>query len=177
MKPTAPLTESEALARMTALCSGSEHCCSEIESKLRRLGQEEPAIARIMAHLIEEKYVDEHRFARAYALDKFRYNHWGRVRIAQTMRQLRLQTTDIQYGLGEIPDEEYAQVLEQLLQAKARQTRGRNDYERRGKLIRFALGRGFAMDDILDALRQTRLCQDGDGDNESGWENDSCDWE
>ena len=145
-------SEQEALARAAALCSQGEHCISQIEEKLVAWGQSTDSQRRIIARLLDEKYIDESRFARAYAMDKFRYSRWGRVKIAYAMHQLSLGSDDIKFALDEIPSAEYAQLLRELLTAKLKNIKGQSDYERRGKLIRFALGRGFTMDEIMHAL-------------------------
>jgi len=145
-------TEPEALNAAAALCSTSEHCVRQIEEKLSQWGVEPDASERIISRLIEEKYIDESRFARAYALDKFRYNRWGRVKIDFHLRSLAIAPTLRHEALAQIDDDEYQGMLSQLLQSKEPGVKASSDYERRGKLIRFALGRGFEMDAILRCL-------------------------
>lgn len=141
-------TESEALSRAAALCSAGEQCVSQIEEKLARWGQPAEAQTRIIEHLIEEKYIDESRFARAYALDKLRYSGWGRVKIGMCLRHLGIAEADRRRALADLPADEYRDTLDRLLSAKARSVKAATPYERRGKLIRFALGRGFVMEEI-----------------------------
>ena len=64
-------------------------------------------------------------------------------------------------AMDEIDEEEYLSVLASLLQKKMRSVKAVNDYERNGKLIRFAAGHGYEMDDILQCLKQIG---GGDGD-------------
>lgn len=141
-----------ALSRTAAMCSTSEHCIHELREKMTRWGVEEDDIDRVIDYLVDEKYVDESRFCRAYANDKLRYNHWGRIKISQMLYAMHLGKDDIAQGLDSINEDEYTTILNDVLTQKAKGIKADSDYERNGKLIRFALGRGFEMDLILKAL-------------------------
>ena len=146
------LDEKTALSKAAALCSSKECCVSEIEERLVRWGQSPEAQARIIAHLIKERYIDEARFCRAFAHDKLRYNHWGRVKIGQALRMLGVSSVDREQALRELPEDEYTDILHRLAEAKRPTIKGKSDYECRSKLMRFLLGRGFEMDIIRDAI-------------------------
>ena len=77
------------------------------------------------------------------------------MKIVQALRMKQLPSEDIEAGLEEIDEEEYNNVLKSLLAQKARGLKAGNDYERNSKLIRFAVSRGFAMDEVLRYIRQT----------------------
>ncbi|MCD8265569.1 MAG: RecX family transcriptional regulator [Prevotellaceae bacterium] len=146
------LTEREALERASLLCAGSEHCLSQIKGKLEAWGLTAAARDRVLSRLQREGFIDESRFARAYALDKFRHNHWGRVKIALYLRQLGLGEADREAALEAIPEGEYMDGLRQLLASKQRTVRAASQYELRGKLLRFALARGFTMEEATGCL-------------------------
>ncbi len=146
-----PLTYEQALSRAAALCSGSEHCSSEIRKKLLLWGLSPTQSEKAITFLNEEKYIDSQRFCRAYCLDKFRYNHWGRIKISQMLRLLEMDSTDINEGLDAIPEEEYQEVLQHILEQKNKQLRDSDPYIRKGKLVRHALSRGFETHLILEA--------------------------
>ena len=146
-----PLTYEQALSRAAALCSGSEHCSSEIRKKLLLWGLSPTQSEKAITFLNEEKYIDSQRFCRAYCLDKFRYNHWGRIKISQMLRLLEMDSTDINEGLDAIPEEEYQEVLQHILEQKNKQLHDSDPYIRKGKLVRHALSRGFETHLILEA--------------------------
>lgn len=148
------LTYEQALSRAAALCSGSEHCSSEIRKKLLLWGLSPTLAEKATDFLTDEKYIDNQRFCRAYCLDKFRYNHWGRIKISQMLRLLEMDSTDISEGLEAIPEEEYQEVLQHILKQKNKQLRDSDPYIRKGKLIRHALSRGFETDLILKAAEK-----------------------
>lgn len=156
-----PLDEAKALNKAAALCVKQEMCVSQIRAKLDRWLVTPDVQERILARLVSERYIDEARFAVAYARDKFRYNGWGPMRIDRQLRLLHIADAHRRAALEELPAEEQTDTLAHLLQKKAASVTGKNSYERRGKLIRFALGRGFEMDDIL-----RNLPKDPEGEDE-----------
>lgn len=135
-------------------CSAAERCPSEVTEKLRRWGADEELIPVIITHLEKERYLDAVRFCRFFVRDKYRFNQWGRLKIAQALRMKQLDSGQIQEGLEEIDEKEYFQVLEHLLKQKARSVKAASEYERNAKLVRFAAGRGFTMDEIMKVVKQ-----------------------
>jgi len=154
------ITEKEALAKLTALCARGEHSQGEMLEKMRQWNiNDEATKARIMAYLIENKYVDDERFTRAFVHDKIVYNQWGRRKIEQALWSKGIGKEVQAKILDEIDDSEYLSILRPLLLTKQRSIKAASDYELRGKLIRFAMQRGFTFDII-------RQCIDGAEDYE-----------
>ena len=146
------MTTDEILYKLAAKCSVSEQCLSDIEAKLSRYDLTEEEHTRILRHLVEEKYVDDRRYAEAYVKDKYRFNKWGRIKIAQGLRMKGIDNETIKSAMEAIEEEEYQEILRDLIKAKRRSTRGASEYEINGKLIRFATGRGFEFAAIRECL-------------------------
>ena len=104
--------------------------------------------------LKKERYLDTQRFCKAFVRDKYRFARWGRMKIAQALRQKQLSSEDIAAGLDEIDETEYCENLKELLRQKSKTVSGKNEYERNTKLIRFAVGRGFTVDEVLRYIKQ-----------------------
>ena len=135
-----------------ALCARGEHSSGEMLEKMRRWDVDDEAQARIMQRLINERYVDDERFARAFVNDKIKYNQWGSRRIEQALWQKGIDKETRQAVLAEINDEQYLEVLRPLLKTKARSVKANSEYERQMKLARFAIGRGFTFNLIQQCL-------------------------
>lgn len=146
------MTEQEAFLRLSALCAQAEHCEYEMQEKMRRWQLPDDAQARVMQRLVSERYVDDNRYALAFARDKVKYNKWGRRKVEQALWQKRIKDDIRQRVLDGIGDADYISVLRPLLQQKRRAVKARNDYELRMKLVKFALGRGFTMDVIRQCV-------------------------
>lgn len=110
--------------------------------------------AEVMQYLLGEHYIDDARYARFFINDKMKFNRWGRYKVEQALRMKRIDEKIYRPILDEIDSENYEEILIPLLQSKAKTIKGRNDYEIRGKLIRFALSRGFEMDQVLRCLEK-----------------------
>ncbi len=145
-------SENEAYLTLAALCAQAEHCQYEMVEKMRRWELSEEAQARVMQRLVAERYVDNERFARAFVKDKIRYNKWGRRKVEQALWAKHIDEDIRQRVLDEVDDEEYISVLRPLLKQKRKTTKANSDYELNGKLIRFAMGRGFTMDIIKQCI-------------------------
>ena len=146
------ITEQEALSKAAAYCSSAEHCTAEVVAKLDAWGIPAEGQARILARLVQEHYIDEARYARFYIHDKSRFDKWGRNKIAQGLKLKKVPSAVYAGLLDELDEEEYLDGLRTLLAAKRKHVKARTDYERNGKLIRFALGRGYEMDAIRRCL-------------------------
>lgn len=150
MKDTPRKTsETKALNRMANLCARREYCVFDIKSKLMRYELGHESIERIIEHLKKEKYIDELRFARSFINDKIRFNKWGRVKIDFVLRQKRIPQDIITEAFLDFSDEDLNASLNDVLNAKWKTIKGNSEQDKRTKLIRFALGRGFEMNHVL----------------------------
>ena len=145
-------TEQEAYLALSALCAQAEHCQWEMLEKMRRWELSDEAQACVMERLVKERFVDDERYARAFVMDKIRYNKWGRRKVEQALWQKHIDEHIRQQVLDQVDDEEYLAVLRPLLKQKRRTTKAQNDYELNQKLMRFALSRGFTFDLIRQCI-------------------------
>ena len=146
------ISKEVALGKAASLCSLSEHCTSQIEEKLASWGVSAEDAESIVNYLVDEKFIDNSRFARAYCHDKFLYSHWGRVKIRQMLRHLRLSDEEIEEGMTTIQEEAYLETLQEALLAKDRTLKDTDKYQRKGKLVRHLLSRGFEMELAIEAV-------------------------
>lgn len=142
-------SEQEAYIKLSALCASAEYCEYDLRKKARNW---DTPLDSIISRLRQERFIDDSRYAHAFVRDKFRYNHWGRVRISQELKMRKISADIIEEALCEIPEEDNLDTLRRLIDTKQKSVKGKSEYEIRGKLIRFALGRGFQMDDIIKVV-------------------------
>lgn len=145
---SAQLTDEEALSRVASYCSTAEHCRAEISEKLQRWGIAYQTVIRILNQLEDEKYIDEERFCRAFVNDKYRFAKWGKMKIAQALYMKKIPKDLSWRCLNGIDEEEYLSILRDLLASKRKSINAADDYELNGKLMRFAMSRGFELKDI-----------------------------
>ena len=147
-------TEEEGRVKAEAYCSVAERCVDDVLRKLEQWGVPSDAHEAIVAHLIKEEYIDQCRFAVAFVRDKYRFNQWGRIKIAQALRMKHVASDAISEALDEIDEEEYEDILTSLLQKKSRSVKANSEYERNGKLIRFAASHGYDMGEIFRCMKR-----------------------
>jgi len=150
------LTRDQTIAydKAAVLCSRSEKCTSEIQDKLKLWGLSAEESELVIKKLITEKYIDDERFARAYAKDKFRFNRWGKQKIEYMLRAKKINQETVQLALEEITDEGYSDELLRLIADKEKSIKAKDQYDKRNKLMRFAMGRGFESGKIYAALKE-----------------------
>ena len=153
-------TEEEAFLQLASLCANAEHCQYDMLEKMKRWELSDEAQARVMARLIEERYVDDRRYARAFVKDKIRYNKWGRRKVQQGLWMKRIDKEIQDEVLDDIDEKEYLDVLKPLLKQKRKSIKANSDYELNQKLVRFAYGRGFTFDIIRQCLDVSDIDED-----------------
>lgn len=142
------------LQRAAAYCSLAEHCITEVQEKLAVWGATSPQSEDIIAYLQENGFIDETRYCRAFVSDKFRYNKWGKNKMEYHLRLKGLNDSSIQEGMNMIDDADYEEALIHLLSSKLKGLKYNDEYDKQGKLYRFAQGRGFERDVFERAYRQ-----------------------
>lgn len=147
-----PISEKNAYQRMARICSIKECCSFDIRQKLQRLGLENDVVDRIISLLLKQKYIDDARFSHSFINDKLRFSKWGKTKIEFALRQKQIPQEIINGAFEEFSNELLTQSLKPLLEKKLKSVKGKTEYEKRTKVIRFGLSRGFSMSDILKCL-------------------------
>lgn len=153
MKDRKKMTQEEMLVKMAGLCAGAEQCTSDIYGKVIKKGFSNEVADRIVGYLVQNKYIDDSRYARAYAADKVKFAGWGRGKIRMMLKAKRIPESVVTQGLEYIDDKDYEEVLNKVLAAKARSL-DLADVKDRQKLYRHLASRGFESALIIPAIRQ-----------------------
>ena len=150
-RPTKKATPEQAMQLLKVFCGYQERCHEEVKEKLRGMGVWGADQDAILAKLVEDNYLNEERFARAYAGGKFRVSKWGRNRIRYALKQKRVSEYCIKKGLSEIDADEYERVVKRLAEQKFKTLTGHLSV-RREKTVTYLMSRGFESDRIRAAL-------------------------
>ena len=150
------LTYKEALSKATEICSRSEKCSFDIVLKCREWQLSREETAEVIEYLLKEKFLDQLRYATSFVNDKFRFNKWGKIKLAYALRQKQVEEETIKEALTGIPEEAYLNVLRELISAKAKTVKDPNTWSRRSKLLAFAQSHGFEMDLALAIIEEIK---------------------
>lgn len=122
-------------------CSYQERCLADVKAKLNEWKAAEKTIEKIIQTLEKEDFINEERYAIAFALGKLRNNKWGRNKIFYAMTRKQIPEIYIQMGLNEIDEEEYIHILKTIL--KSKKTVEKDEFKRNNKLVKYAVQKGF----------------------------------
>jgi regulatory protein len=138
------LTKEQALQKLKHFCGYQERCHNEVKEKLYSLGVSKNEHDEIISTLIEENYLNEERFAIAFAGGKFRVKHWGRVKIKYELKQKQVSEYNIKRALKEIDETAYQTLLKKLYQEKWEQLKGeKNRFIKMTKTRDYLLQKGY----------------------------------
>ena len=143
-----------ALSKVRYLCSKQEKCCFDIRKKLEDWQLSVDDQNKIIQSLIDDKFIDENRYASFFVRDKHRFNKWGRRKITYHLKQKQISELIIANALEGISENEYENNLEEILASKMRSIREDDLYKLKAKLYRFAESRGFESDLILRNIKK-----------------------
>jgi regulatory protein len=150
------LTKEQALQKLKHYCAYQERCHSEVKEKLYNLGVWKKDHDEIISALIEENYLNEERFAIAYAGGKWRVKQWGRVKIKYELKQKQVTEYCIKKALQQISEEEYLAVLKKLADEKYASLKAEQYLVRKKKTMDFLIGKGFEIDLVRGVVEKEK---------------------
>ena len=140
--------------RIENWCAYQERSQQETRDKLYEYGLHNSDVEQIITELIGNNFLNEERFAIAFAGGKFRIKKWGKLRIKMELRMKKVSDYCINKALKEIPDKDYLSTLEKVISQKMRSINEPNKIKKHYKLIQYASSRGFEKDLIVDVLKE-----------------------
>jgi len=147
------IDEQFALKKAGHYCAYQERSQQEVRDKLYEWGLWPAAVENIIAKLIEGEFLNEERFAKAYAIGKFRQKAWGKIKIKQGLKLKQVPDVLIRKALNSINYDDYLDTLRTIIEKKAILLNESNTYTRRYKLQQYAIGRGFENDRVAEVLK------------------------
>lgn len=141
-----------ALAKAAKYCAYQERCHWDLEKKFRDWNIDLEIQDEILAELIIQKYLNEERFTIAYVQGKVNIKRWGRIKIIHELKSKRIPAYSINKAIEMIDEEKYILNLQKLMEVKQNIITGASKYERKTKLIKFLLSKGYEMELINDNI-------------------------
>ena len=148
------LTPLEAKAKIEGYCAYQERSHHEVKTKLYSYGLHSGEVDQLLTNLIVDGFLNEERYAKAFAGGKFRMKKWGRIKIVHALEAQGLSKNCIRIGLKEIDPDDYDKTLRQLLERKGEETETENIFEKRDKLSKYAIQKGYEPDLVWSVLKE-----------------------
>lgn len=143
MKNNKSYTVDEATKVMENFCAYQERCHKEVEKKLYDLKMIPAAKEKIILHLIHHNFLNEERFAKAFARGKFNIKKWGKLRIANELKFRDISAYTIKVALKEISEIDYAETLTKIAVKKLATIKEANTFKKKNKLSTFLISKGY----------------------------------
>ena len=141
--PTKPLTPDQVLDKMAKYCAYQERCTKDVTDKLKTFDIPESDKKEILDYLIDNRFVDDERFARSFVKGKINQSGWGVNKIRFHLMQKDIDKELIDEALGQTDEEVYRQRLIDILKTKSKTVKAASDYEKKRKLAAYAMQKGF----------------------------------
>ena len=143
-----------AFTKIGRYCSYQERCHSEVRQELFSYGLYPDEVNEIIVKLIAENYLNEQRFAVAFAGGRFRLKKWGRVKIKYELRKRMISDACISKALYSLDEEAYKTTLNQLFQLKEKAvSKEKNLLKRKMKIKAWLLQKGYERELITDLFK------------------------
>ena len=152
--PTQPLSPDEVLDKMAKYCAYQERCVKDVRDKLKTYDISQEDRNKILDYLLDNRFVNDERFARIFVQSKSNQNDWGANKIRYHLIQKGIAKEIIDEALGQTDEDEYRQRLIDILNTKAKTVKAANDFEKKRKLAAYAMQKGFEGNLIWEVLNE-----------------------
>lgn len=144
-----------ALSKAMNLCSRREYCSYDIREKLIEWGIAKNDSEKLISVLINDNFINENRYANAFVKDRFNHNRWGKVKIAAHLKLKQIPEHIVRSAIDSIDYTEYLNVLQHLITIHKKSVKAKNQYDLKGKLLRYGLSKGFESSLLYEILNYT----------------------
>jgi|SRR6185436_15222880 len=147
------MTDPKIIGKARKYCVYQERSQQELRDKLYEWGLHKKDVEQTISQMIEEGFMNEERFAIAFAGGKFRIKNWGKVKIRLALKQKKVSDYCIRKALNEINDRDYDKTLDKIIAAYSKKVKENNPLKKNYKIAQHAIGKGFEPEMVWEALR------------------------
>lgn len=140
--------------KLEQYCAYQERCHKEVVQKLQSLGMQQQASDYIIAHLIAHNFLNEERFAIAFARGKHRIKNWGKIRIEQELKLREISKYNINKAIKLLDEEDYLENFEKVATKKWNDIREKEMSKKKQKWTAYFIRRGFEYNLIYEKLNE-----------------------
>lgn len=150
------VSKQEAVRKLEKYCTYQDRCHQEVHEKLYNLGFSKDDRDEIIAYLIENKFLNEERFARSFVRGHFYLKNWGKLKIINALKSKGINSTLIRIAMEEIDDQDYLKTFRKLAEKKFKEIKDTDSFSRKAKIGRYLSGKGYEFQlitEFLDSLK------------------------
>lgn len=157
VKKTIILDKKTALLKAESWCAYQERSQQEVRNKLYEYGLHQTDVEDLISELITTNFLNEERFAMAYASGKVNIKKWGKIKVKQGLKLKKVPDRLIQKALNSIDGDKYVANLLATAEKKSAVLTEKEPYKKKFKLITYLLSKGYELDIINDVLKTNEL--------------------
>lgn len=150
--PAKPLTPDQVLDKTAKYCAYQERCVKDVRDKLKSYDIPEEEKTKILEYLLDNRFVDDERFAKSFVRGKVNQSGWGVNKIRYHLIQKGIAKEIIDEAIGQTDEEAYRQRLIDILITKAKTVKAASDFEKKRKLAAYAMQKGFEGNLVWEVL-------------------------
>lgn len=139
--------------KIEAYCAFQDRCKQEVTQKLYTLGANKEEIEKLVKELVDDRFLNEERFVKAFVSGKLHLKKWGVNKIKQALMQKGISDILIKDALSDIEQEDYMDKLKIIAQKKWEVLKDPEPAKNKAKLIRFLLSKGYEYDKIKEVMK------------------------
>ena len=152
-----PLTPDQVLDKMAKYCAYQERCVKDVRDKLKTFEIPEEEKTKIIDYLLDNRFVNDERFTKAFVRGKINQSGWGVNKIRFHLVQKGIDKDIIEDALGQTDEEVYRQRLIEILKTKAKTVKASSDFEKKRKLAAYAMQKGFEGSLVWETLKDLAI--------------------
>jgi regulatory protein len=156
-QPAKPLTPDQVLDKMAKYCAYQERCVKDVRDKLKTFDIPEEEKTKIIDYLLDNRFVNDERFAKSFVRGKINQSGWGVNKIRFHLIQKGIDKDIIEKALGQTDNEVYRQRLIDILKTKSKTIKANSDFEKKRKLAAYAMQKGFEGNLIWEVLKNLTI--------------------
>ena len=156
-RPAKPLTPDQVLEKMAKYCAYQERCVKDVKDKLKSFDLPEKEKTKILDYLLDNRFVNNERYAKAFVRGKVNQSGWGINKIRFHLIQKGIEKDIIDEALGQTDEEAYRQRLIEILKTKAKTVKADSDFEKKRKLAAYAIQKGFEGSLVWETLKDLAI--------------------
>lgn len=152
--PAKPLTPDQVLDKMAKYCAYQERCVKDVRNKLMTFDISEEAKTEILDYLLDNRFVNDERFAKSFVRGKVNQSGWGLNKIRFHLLQKGISKEIIENAMQQTDEEVYRQRLIDILKVKSKTVKAATDFEKRQKMAAYAMQKGFEGALVWEVLKE-----------------------
>ena len=152
-----PLTSDQVLDKMAKFCAYQERCVKDVRDKLKTFDIPEEEKTKILDYLLDNRFVNDERYAKAFVRGKVNQSGWGINKIRFHLMQKGIGKELIDEALGQTDEEVYRQRLIDILKTKSKTIKAESDFEKKRKLAAYAIKKGFEGSLVWEVLKDLAI--------------------